>query len=200
MLRSHFIEILAVILAMVVLSPGASTQVTSGGVVSEPAPPSDPCGDPAITGSFYSAYQGRVAEVLNLDSIVIDLRNVTTSGGPQTPLLGTYRVRLAGLEDPGSRSTYDRCLSDLRGRITGKTVAVSVNELGPVDFPGFPVIIELDGIDINQWLLETGCARYLKKEPYEVGGWLACQYRLAEKTARENRIGIWGETVGERSN
>ena len=52
-------------------------------------------------------------------------------------------------------------------------------------------VVHCNGKDINRSLIKSGLVRYKEPEPYNVSDYTACVYRILERKAKENRVGLW---------
>ena len=150
-----------------------------------------PCGDPKMISTMYTSMDGSNAEVIDVETIVLDLSQRKYESEPIP--LGRLRLRLAGTARPTSQEVARSCASELRELIEGKDLTVlSAQTLGDDSIPpGLPVILMSDRIDLNRRLLERGCARFTTRERYELSSWTECNYQRAEHAARKAGLGMW---------
>jgi len=148
-----------------------------------------PCGDPFRVSSAYSVFDAKVDQVLNCSTLLVTLYAYPYVNVDPPPI--TREVRLAGIEahpdDPAL------CTSFLSEHILGNQVELLANGSKSVDDTDLPVVISVDPPigQLNRHLLSSGLARYATSAPYELNSWDDCDYRRAETSARESRIGVW---------
>lgn len=163
--------------------------------------PPDECGDPAKVSQSYRYLPGTVIEVIDGDTLVVDLHKLNFDEEDAfdrlvEPALGKTTVQLVNIEAPAAPDPWaDEAREHLSSTLLGKAIEVMIS---PHQEPGAPmnVMIELrDGHDLDEGvaLLELGLARYRDFGPYALDWWLECKYQRAEERAREAKHGLWGD-------
>lgn len=129
-----------------------------------------------ITFSFASTIRGKVIKVSDGDTITILKNNEKT------------KIRLYGIDAPEKAQNYGiKSLDVLNKMIFNKIVEVEVKSK---DRYGRTVgVIYFNNININLYMVETGNAwwykQYAKNE---------IEYKKAEESAKERKIGLWNES------
>ena len=119
---------------------------------------------------------GKVIEVYDGDTI-------TLLAGQQK-----YKIRFYGIDAPEAAQTYGIAARDtLRKKILGKEVQVSVENLDQYDRCIGKV--RLDSRNINLEMVREGCAWY-----YESYARNDYHLELAQKEAKDNKLGIWQQS------
>ncbi len=157
----------------------------------------DECGDPRRSSQSYEGYDGTVVEVVDGDTLVIDIhiREIEFDGVTYTsPRSGETTVQLACLDTPPVTEPIGiESKERLSARLLGKEVTV---EISPYQEEGTPlnVMIFLQGghpIDENVEQLEQGLARYRYFGRHALDFWERCHYERAQERAQKAKIGVW---------
>jgi endonuclease YncB( thermonuclease family) len=116
---------------------------------------------------------------------------------------GRRIVRLAGITVPGPdgkvlkgpQYTPDEVLRAIvRKELKGKSVRLKSDPRAPYTCRGVPLVfVEVDDVDYAEQLIRRGLVRRHPKHKSQ----RSSQYLKAEKEAREQKAGIWGEILGD---
>jgi endonuclease YncB( thermonuclease family) len=149
--------------------------------------PANPCGDPNMVSQAYIACVGKVVDVLDGRTLLMEFNAPCSSGDHEWN--GRVRVRLVQLETPPLKSELGRrSKAALAARVMGTIVQVL-----PSPFQKRGLLIAMVGPgDQSIAQLEAGLASYRDYGPYAVDWYLACVYKRAQDRARSAGLGIWG--------
>ena len=145
----------------------------------------DPCGDPAMESSAWSAISGKVLKVEDGDTFTISVKGK-----------GVKRINLIGIEAP----KVDQPLGEASRRlldslIGGRAVEVWVKPAWmvrmPAEIAGVVRLRNVGMLDVNLLLIQSGLARHKEPEPYSMSSYADCHYVKAEEHARNARRGLW---------
>ncbi len=159
--------------------------------------PPDECGDPRLSSQSYEGYEGTVVEVVDGDTLVVDIRirEIEFDGVTYTSARrGETTVQLACLGAPPVTEPIGiESKERLSARLLGKEVAVGIS---PYQEEGTPLNVKifLQGghpIDENVEQLEQGLARFRYFGSYAIDSWMTCHYERAQGRAQKAKIGVW---------
>lgn len=145
----------------------------------------DPCGDPAMESSAWAGIKGKVLKVEDGDTFTISVRGK-----------GVKRINLIGIEAPRLDQPLGEAARNLLERlVSGRAVEVWVKpawrERMPSATAGVVHLRNIEMLDVNLLLIQSGLARYKEAEPYSMSSHTACHYVKAEEDARNARRGLW---------
>lgn len=145
----------------------------------------DPCGDPTAESSAWELIRGKVLKVEDGDTITIAVDGQ-----------GVKRIHLNGIDAPDRGERFGEASWRLLERLlSNKTVDVSVKMSMASrvlrEIAGVVHIREMEHLDVNQLMIQSGLARHKKSEPYTMSSYAECHYVKAEEDARNARRGIW---------
>lgn len=105
-----------------------------------------------------------------------------------------YQIRLAGIDAPELRQEFGKkALYNLSGFVFGKNVTIFYKK---IDKYGRIVgKVMLNGVDVNLKQVADGCAWHYKEYENEQSETDRDLYSNAEKTSRNNEIGLWSDTA-----
>ncbi len=159
--------------------------------------PPDECGDPKLISQSYDGYDGTVVEVVDGDTLVVDIRGweIEEEGVTYTSSQsGETTVQLVCLDAPPVTEAIGiESKERLSARLLGKVVDLWIS---PYQEEGTPlnVWILLQGghpIDENVEQLEQGLARFRYFGSHAIDSWMTCHYERAQERARKAKIGVW---------
>jgi endonuclease YncB( thermonuclease family) len=157
-----------------------------------PLDPSDTCGDPMMVSDSYEAHWGKVVEVLDPVTVVIecvpDRLPAGYTPGPVRCVRDT--LKLVQLEPPPSSSPlWEKARRGLERRTLGRVVHYAMSHWQ--ETRGVTnVILDFDDSE-NERLLRKGLASYRDFGAYAVDWYTDCDYQRIEADARAHRRGIW---------
>ena len=138
------------------------------------------CGNPIRESMLWATLDGRVLSVLNDSTLEF------ATGDSEIRL-----VRLAMIHPPDqSEETLAECRLFLGSEVLGKSVTIL---LDPNDHDSlqFEARVIIANREINQVMLEAGIASYRPPRDNRFSWYIPCVYRVLERRARENHLGIW---------
>ncbi len=159
--------------------------------------PPDECGNPQLISQSYEGYDGTVVEVVDGDTLVVDIDGweIEEEGVTYTSRQsGETTVQLVCLDAPPVTEAIGiESKERLSARLLGKDVDVWIS---PYQEKGTPlnVWILLRGghpIDENVEQLEQGLARFRHFGSYAIDSWMTCHYERAQERAQIAKIGVW---------
>ncbi|HZH31966.1 MAG TPA: thermonuclease family protein [Pyrinomonadaceae bacterium] len=156
-------------------------------VVAQNAEPADPCGDAAVESQSWGIVRGRVIKVEKGDTVVVSLKGRKIT-----------RVNLVGIDAPEHGKPFSKASRLLlESLLKGKVIEVWVNNskwLGrqvPVEIAGVVRLRNIELLDVNLLMLQSGMAQHKQPEPYTMSSHSKCHYARAEDEARAARRGLW---------
>lgn len=149
------------------------------------------CGDPALESMAWLVVNGEAIAVRdgNLIAIIDD-----KDGREKT-------VRLVAIEPPGaSQPKGYLTMETLNPLLLNKRVEVLVEPEGVITKKSNALtgILHVSGIDVGLRMIELGHAKYQKPAAYTMSNFTACRYRIAEKIAKQEGLGIWRNSKDHR--
>jgi endonuclease YncB( thermonuclease family) len=152
----------------------------------------DPCGDPRRESTWWSPVEGKVARVIDGDTISVSLT-------ARSRLL----VHLVGVDSPALDLQFEReAQLFLETNLLGKRVEVLVNPSNwlfkkprPQEVTGVVYVVGSSRQDVGLSLIAAGLGRHKQPARYSMSGYTRCQYERAEEKARAARLGLWRGTA-----
>lgn len=169
------------------LAPAA----TNAAPLPNPRPP-DSCGDPSLVSDAYEGHWGKVVEVVDPVTVVIEcVRDPLPPGHTPGPVRCVREtLKLVQLEPPPASSPlWEKARRGLERRTLGRVLNYAISHVQ--DTRGVTNVI-LDFADPeNERLLRQGLASYRDFGDYAVDWYTDCVYQRLEAEARVAKRGIW---------
>ncbi len=153
----------------------------------------DPCGDPATVSNAYEAHFGRVQEVLDAVTLVVEVAP-EPPGSQRFPgcAVGSCRarIRLVALDPPLNPQAAAAARQALAAAVLGEDVALWLSHHQDEEGPTNALVFAGDQ-NLNEAQLAAGQATYRSFASDAVDWYQECRLREAEKAARLARRGAW---------
>jgi endonuclease YncB( thermonuclease family) len=147
----------------------------------------DPCGDPVVESQSFHVVYGKVVKVEDGDTVIISLKGRKLR-----------RVNLIGIDAPERSEAFTKASHLLlESLVNGRNIEVWVNDnkwIGrqmPAEIAGVVHLRNIEMLDVNLLMIQSGMARHKKSEPYSMSNYIECHYARAEEDARAARRGLW---------
>ncbi|HEV8239837.1 MAG TPA: thermonuclease family protein [Thermoanaerobaculia bacterium] len=156
-----------------------------------PRPP-DSCGNPALVNDSYESHWGKVVEVVDPVTVVVEcVVDPLPKGHTPGPVRCVHEtLKLVQLEPPPASSPlWEKARRGLERRTLGRVVDYAISHFQ--ETRGATNVILNFADPENERLLRQGLASYRDFGDYAVDWYTDCVYKRLEAEARAARRGIW---------
>ena len=149
----------------------------------------DPCGNPMMESQLWTIVEGKVTQVTDGQTLMVNL----------TDSRDGVRVRIVGIALESGTPSAAKAKEVLSQFLLDKSVEILVNpewsqkKNKPSGVAGVVHLKQGPPDDAGYLLVSKGLARYQEPPPHSMPAYNACQYRRAESSARDAKLGIWAQ-------
>jgi endonuclease YncB( thermonuclease family) len=162
------------------ITPELSTIETVSPIHPKSFPYQDKCGGPLTESMYHIVMKGKVVSIIDGNTLILKDKK-------------KHLVRLEAVDAPNLGQAYGDIARDkLRELVLNQKVELLMG-MGRYKSKEWVGIVEVNGKDINQTLIELGVARYKEPGSYSISSYTACVYRIIESESRAARRGLWQE-------